>query len=294
MSLTTAIGSVRGAIGVIGDVKGAIKDPVGTIGSVTGINSAISTLDGALDAIGAGGIVSGTIGNVLSNGGDLSCWGSSYSPNEAKQEIAKKYAPYWQSLIDRVTSTVENRVEHEKALNFLIQQLSLYMVIKQVHINDGSFAKCTRDGWKELRNLAVGIYNSAVTPLISEYVRLGATSTPYEVKGPLTLTFLDGKTETIDKNGTERATAYMMNLSKIYMTSTTKPKVEDGTGGTKNVLVGNTKLPIKPALAIKAEVDLETFDGGTLQTVTVKAPPKQPTPDGGGFFPWWLIGILFI
>lgn len=298
------LGGIKGAVSVAGDIKGAIKDPVGTVANLAGVGdikgtvtTALNGLDSVLGAIGMGDTMSGTVGAVLNNGMDLSCWGSAFNPEKAKDEIQNGFAPAFQSMIDKITQTVDDPEAHKKAINYASEQIYLFARHNRNIANDGSYASCSRKGWALFAQLGEGIYNDTIMPLIWKYRDLGAIPDYVDIKGPAMIPLPNGKVQQIGNDTSITRCLKIVDITPIYKkkettpVASTKPK---GVTGGKETLIST---PATGVIGTKT-VSQTVFDvnGGLLDTVTVvnNTKPKPKAQAEGGFKWWWLLPLVGI
>lgn len=295
------IGNIKGAVGtataVAGDIKGAVKDPIGTVTNLAGIGdikgtvtSALNGLDSVLGAIGMGGTMSGTVGAVLNNGMDLSCWGSAYNPETAKTEIQTRFAPAFQTMIDKITQTVDNPEAHRQAINYASEQIYLFGRHNRNISNDGSYASCSRKGWALLAQLGEGIYNNTIMPLIWKYRDLGAIPDYLDIKGPAMIPLPDGRVQQIGNDTSITRCLKIVDITPIYKKKETTPVVATkpkAVGGGKESVIST---PSTGVIGTKT-VGQTVFDvnGGLLDTVTVVNNTKPKPKQGEGGFKWWYL-----
>ncbi|MBA4155560.1 hypothetical protein [Flavobacterium sp.] len=108
----------------------------GITGTATGIlNTGISALTGFVT-----NIFSNTLGSVLANGMDLSCWGSSYSPATATSDIKLDlpFAYNYSGLNQKINTTNVNK---------FCQIMNGY-IVDAINGQQPKYASCTRKGHK--------------------------------------------------------------------------------------------------------------------------------------------------
>lgn len=131
-----------------------------TAGNVIGglQESILSGLTGAFNS---------TLGSVFSNGMDLSCWGSSYSPSEAKVRAPKNFK---NDLDGSGVLTSPNTQTLDKFLNSAYANFHGLRWIQ----NQKKYASCSRKGWQ-----LEGDYYEQNIPKVLDALRQGGyTLTP--------------------------------------------------------------------------------------------------------------------
>jgi hypothetical protein len=91
------------------------------------------------DSITSGGWWDSTIGQVLGNGWQLSCWGASNSPKKSAQEVSVDFPAY-------VAASGLNQLVNTNTVNTFVSMIMIYMANRLFGINNGEIAQCTRDG----------------------------------------------------------------------------------------------------------------------------------------------------
>lgn len=149
---------------------------VGTGGASLGFNTGNTQIDQGLQQT-AGSVISGlqetilgnltgafnsTFGNVFANGLDLSCWNSSYSPNEAKTEMPQ-FVKIWLDESKILTNP------SSAALSYFSNRVSLAVSMWNTRIGMSKYAKCTKDGWRYCVRYAEENLKNVLTELGKNY-----------------------------------------------------------------------------------------------------------------------------
>jgi len=72
---------------------------------MTAVSNALGTVTQVLDVVGLGGFVDSTVGAVISNGFDFSCWGSKYVPADGTKWAQKDFPKIYSLTIGRGLTT---------------------------------------------------------------------------------------------------------------------------------------------------------------------------------------------
>ncbi|WP_228851547.1 hypothetical protein [Aegicerativicinus sediminis] len=88
------------------------------------------------------GIFSG-VGDILANGFDLSCWGSTYNPAEETKVLEEKIAPVIQEAFAKVQSSVTAE-QLTVAINELSQLIHCGQLSYEFKIKANNWSKCTK------------------------------------------------------------------------------------------------------------------------------------------------------
>lgn len=149
---------------------------VATGGASLGFNTGNTQIDQGLQQT-AGSVINGlqesilgnltgafnsTFGAVFANGLDLSCWNSSYSPNEAKTEMPQ-FVKIWLDESRLLTNP------SSEALTYLSNRVSLAVAVWNIRIGTAKYAKCTKDGWRYCVRYAEEMFKNVLTELEKNY-----------------------------------------------------------------------------------------------------------------------------
>ncbi len=115
---------------------------------------------------------SNTFGAIFANGFELTCWGSTFTPQQTTGEIAEIQAPYFQNLFQRLQEAVTVGVLNER-LNFLGMAVfvcrDMYWFLR---VNE-NWRRCSRlalDQFNELFYALVPAFESIVSSLSFNYI----------------------------------------------------------------------------------------------------------------------------
>lgn len=143
------------------------NDPLAAVGlgSPGLANLDLSQIGGQIQTI-ASGLIGGdfldrTIGAVLANGFDVSCWGASTNPKQAKAEAAQD-APFYIEL-----SGLSTRVTEANLRKFVLYTTA-YHAKRVDSQNNGRLARCTRKGHEAAALAMIGFRDQ----IISDVIRL--------------------------------------------------------------------------------------------------------------------------
>src|SRR5690606_31275596 len=89
-------------------------------------------------------VYSSTIGNVIANGFDFKCWGSSWSPSRADQEISKALTKF-QPDLDQIL-TITGAEPFIAAANAFIEKWTRYYIQEVTYQASGKPKDCTKKG----------------------------------------------------------------------------------------------------------------------------------------------------
>lgn len=157
---------------------GGLNTTLATTAAPTGVNTGgsgiLSLLTSVMDP--TGGLLTGLLGtlniqenisNVLQYG--LSSWGASTSPEKAKAQFNEKAVPYVQGLLQGMNDSnfVSNINEVEKYLTFII-------ALETHKLKDHSRAESTKQGRKQIIELATKLREDSVRSVISQLRLKGA------------------------------------------------------------------------------------------------------------------------
>lgn len=149
---------------------------VATGGASLGFNTGNTQIDQGLQQT-AGSVINGlqesilgnltgafnsTFGAVFANGLDLSCWNSSYSPNEAKTEMPQ-FVKIWLDESRILTNP------SSEALSYLSNRVSLAISMWNNRIGQSKYAKCTKDGWRYCVRYSEETFKNVLTELEKIY-----------------------------------------------------------------------------------------------------------------------------
>lgn len=98
-----------------------------------------AVLQQAFNIASSAGWFNSTFGAVFANGFNLSCWGSSNSPEKSKGEVAQDSAYFL------AQSGIKNTIS-EATVNKFLWFVDAYIYARNIGRNNGDVAKCTRQG----------------------------------------------------------------------------------------------------------------------------------------------------
>lgn len=131
-----------------------------------------AALDTILSTVLGGNFFSNTFGAIFANGFELSCWNSTFTPQQTIQEIAAIQAPYFQGLFENIQSA-HTVSQLQTRLNFLAKAVyvcrDMYWFLR---VNE-NWRKCSRlalDKFNELFYALVPAFESIVTSLSLNYI----------------------------------------------------------------------------------------------------------------------------
>lgn len=107
--------------------------------ATTNQDGEVDWLDTVMDEASNSGWFDSTFGNIFGNGWDFSCWGSSYSPSQAKDVAQAKIQQHANRLGNPPT---------EDSFDRWNRSISIAIGAANVSANQSNLAKCTRDGYK--------------------------------------------------------------------------------------------------------------------------------------------------
>lgn len=224
----------------------SVNNAVTTVNGVAGaVNSYVGTVDDALSAIGLGGVVSGTVGAVLSNGMNLSCWGASLTPQKAKDFINNTVSPYITQLFNDFNASVDK----VSGLNKLMKAIyPMWYYFDTIKIKTANWSSCAKIAINDVYKPFFNQIKNQVDAIYNDYKSQGSATSTFTMK-PITWTipspFYNGK-EYVQQN---IPTSYSVDIPQI----TSMPH----TGGVTSP--ENTTIP---------DADYTTLFG-----------PKNPTTD---------------
>lgn len=137
---------------------GTVTTGLAVAEQVPGLNNLTSGISGVF-----GNIVSGGIGSVLSNGLDLSCWGSSMTPNKAKDETPK-------DVQDIMTKSGLGSSVNSTTVSKFVEIMEFYIMAKTWSANNAGNSSCTRKGNKAQADMARAILDQTLAEIQKSYV----------------------------------------------------------------------------------------------------------------------------
>lgn len=247
----------------------------GAIPLIPGASQAL----GIMNLVGLGGAFQNTFGSVLSNGFNITCWGSSNPPTKTKANIEKYHQPYFNMLLQNLQNG---------------DQASINRFLKDVYIAyTGSLSIQTATKWSSCSAKGLKMYLDFMQPLkdkadetVKAFTDAGAKKT-MSTANVLDFTMNGYK---LDAGANTPTVAYpVLNLSTVKTSQptiepliTTVPKIpvnlSDLSGNSIATQIANINEPLTKQ---------PTFDGGNLENVTVdKKSPKETSS-----FPWWVVAL---
>lgn len=234
----------------------------GSLGSAASstISGLISPYTSLLGIVGLGGAFQKTFGNILANGFNISCWGSSKDPAKIKAILTTNYKPYFDNLL----SSLQNG-----------QEIDVNRFINDVYITHNiAVIMQTATKWDSCSKKGLALYLEFLNPLkakadelITAFVNAGATRK-------------DVKTSSFIKLASYQPEGADMNR-KIDIPVLAFKTIKQETIQTKSVIKTTpAKLPSSNDLDKQP-----TFDGGELNNVNV----DDKTPKATSSFPWWIL-----
>jgi hypothetical protein len=150
-----------GASGVISGLQNGMS---GINAVSNGLNSAVSQVSSTLESLGLGsvsGFLDKGIGAVLSNGLNLSCWGTSRPTDVAQKDTAKDIEGF-------LTSTGIKANVNEVTLNKFIETMEGYKSWAKARKSEVSNS-CTKSGYDLSHNIAVKLMEDMLTAIGKNY-----------------------------------------------------------------------------------------------------------------------------
>lgn len=267
--------------GVLSDIKNTSSSINATGNVVSGLLGPYTSL---LGIIGLDGAYQKTIGSILANGFDITCWGSAHPPTKTKGNLEKYYKPYFDQI----------------ANNLLNGDLtSINRFIKDVYIvHFQCVAMQTATKWSKCSAKGVKMYLDYMTPLYKKVEELIATmqnagSQMYYSKEKTNFVLNGYKVEGGENREVQvpqfkanvQAVSQLPQIQTIANTVSQIPKV--------SVDLSSLTPSVSPILTQLKTGDTSeyTMQGGELSEVKIAA-YKKPTEKSSSSFPWWILLAL--
>lgn len=166
--LSSLSGSVSQAITFVNEQTTTLSGVGGAIGSAVNVAEQIPII---------GGTFSSTVGSVLSNGFNLSCWGASLTPQKAQDRLKVTYQPYFASLLSKLSSA-GTPVEKMNALNQLMKEVYVihyYYTVKK--ITEADWSSCAKTAINDVYKPFFNQMKLQVDNILSDFISQGASKT---------------------------------------------------------------------------------------------------------------------
>jgi len=154
---------------------GTVQTQIGQMGDAFGGYAAAG--QALFGAVGLGGAYGSTVGAVLANGFNLSCWGASLTPQKAQATIEGTYRPAYLWHVQKI-SEAQGASEKQALLNAYIYFLyATWYRYKYIKINQADWSDCAK---KAINNVYIPWFDqqkAALDNLIAQFVASGAVKT---------------------------------------------------------------------------------------------------------------------
>ncbi|MNF84874.1 hypothetical protein D3C85_322450 [compost metagenome] len=237
-------------------------------------SSLVSPYASILGVVGLGGTFQKTFGNILSNGFDVTCWGSSHPPANVKAELSQHYQPYFNTLMSNLQ-------------NGDIQSINRF--INDVYIcNNAALKMQTATKWSKCSAKGVKMYLDFMTPLkqkadglIDAFIGAGAKKSMKSVSSNFTLISYKvkgGENQTISVPVLSAPPVAVASIP-ITQSPVVVPKIPVSLSDLKLSSLEQQMIDLTKGLTKQP-----TFDGGELKNVVVEDKTPKKTD-----FPWWVL-----
>lgn len=164
---------------------------------------------------------SSTLGAVFANGFDLSCWGASLTPADAKKELEDIFIPHLTVLNNKLSNS-SSKSDMQLAMNDLLKYVFVCdEYFTNVKRKMASWSGCSIKGINAQRDYFKGI-KTEIDSLLESYISKGATTSQVQVAIPYTIPASSTKTGSaypFAKNRPEKVTYPNVNLSNYNQQS---------------------------------------------------------------------------
>ncbi|WP_026709884.1 hypothetical protein [Flavobacterium filum] len=166
-------------------------------------------------------LFSSTLGAVFANGFDLSCWGASLTPADAKKELEDIFIPHL-TVLNNKLSNASSKSDMQLSMNELLKYVFVCdEYFTNVKRKMASWSACSIKGINAQRDYFKGIITE-INTLLESYISKGATTSQVQVAIPYTIpasSTKSGSAYPFAKNRQEKVTYPNVNLSNYNLQS---------------------------------------------------------------------------